>query len=87
VIRGNLQVLPVADSILYVQPLFLENPQAQIPELARVALVMGERTAFDRTLAGALSQMIGVAVPGLHRGRGGGRRPRPARRRPRRRSW
>jgi uncharacterized protein len=63
VIRGNLQVLPVADSILYVQPLFLENPQAQIPELARVALVMGERTAFDRTLAGALSQIIGVAVP------------------------
>lgn len=63
VVRGNLQVLPVADSILYVQPLFLENPQAQIPELARVALVMGERTAFDRTLAGALSQLIGVPVP------------------------
>lgn len=63
VVRGNLQVLPVADSILYVQPLFLENPQAQIPELARVALVMGERTAFDRTLAGALSQIIGVPVP------------------------
>ena len=63
VIRGNLQVLPVADSILYVQPLFLENPQAQIPELARVALVMGERTAFDRTLAGALGQIIGVEVP------------------------
>jgi uncharacterized protein len=63
VIRGNLQVLPVADSILYVQPLFLENPQAQIPELARVALVMGERTAFDRTLTGALSQLIGVPVP------------------------
>ncbi|MCC5947937.1 MAG: UPF0182 family protein [Nitriliruptoraceae bacterium] len=63
VVRGNLQVLPVADSILYVQPLFLENPQAQIPELARVALVMGERTAFDRTLSGALSQLIGAQVP------------------------
>ncbi len=63
VIRGNLQVLPVADSLLYVQPLFLQNPQARIPELARVALVMGERTAFDRTLAGALSQLIGVPVP------------------------
>ncbi|MEX2548637.1 MAG: UPF0182 family protein [Nitriliruptoraceae bacterium] len=63
VVRGNLQVLPVADSILYVQPLFLENPQAQIPELARVALVMGARTAFDETLAGALSQIIGVPVP------------------------
>jgi uncharacterized protein len=63
VIFGNLQVLPIADSILYVQPLFLQNPQAQIPELARVALVMGERTAFDRTLAGALSQLIGQEVP------------------------
>jgi uncharacterized protein len=63
VVFGNLQVLPVADSLLYVQPLFLENPQAQIPELARVAIVMGERTVFDRTLAGALSQLIGVEVP------------------------
>ena len=63
VIFGNLQVLPIADSILYVQPLFLQNPQAQIPELARVAVVMGERTAFDRTLAGALSQIIGTDVP------------------------
>jgi len=63
VVFGNLQVLPIADSILYVQPLFLENPQAQIPELARVAVVMGERTTFDRTLAGALSQLIGAAVP------------------------
>ncbi|MEX0869469.1 MAG: UPF0182 family protein, partial [Nitriliruptoraceae bacterium] len=63
VIRGNLQVLPIADSILYVEPLFLENPQAQIPELARVVLVMGERTAFDRTFAGALGQLLGIAVP------------------------
>lgn len=63
VVFGNLQVLPIADSILYVQPLFLENPQAQIPELARVAVVMGERTTFDRTLAGALSQLIGQQVP------------------------
>jgi uncharacterized protein len=63
VIRGNMQVLPIADSILYVQPLFLENPQARIPELARVAVVMGERTAFDRTLSGALGQLLGIRVP------------------------
>jgi uncharacterized membrane protein (UPF0182 family) len=63
VIRGNMQVLPIADSILYVQPLFLENPQARIPELARVAIVLGERTAFDRTLSGALSQLLNIRVP------------------------
>ena len=63
VIRGNMQVLPIADSILYVQPLFLENPQARIPELARVAVVMGERTAFDRTLSGALGQLLSIRIP------------------------
>ena len=63
VIRGNMQVLPIADSLLYIQPLFLQNPQARIPELARVAIVMGERTAFDRTLAGALGQLLGIQVP------------------------
>ena len=63
VIRGNLQVLPIADSILYVEPLFLENPEARIPELSRVALVMGERTAFDATFAGALGQLLGIEVP------------------------
>jgi uncharacterized membrane protein (UPF0182 family) len=46
-----------------VQPLFLENPQARIPELARVAVVMGERTAFDRTLTGALGQLLDIRVP------------------------
>jgi uncharacterized protein len=63
VIRGNMQVLPIADSLLYVQPLFLENPQARIPELARVALVMGERTAFAPTFAEALGELLGIAVP------------------------
>ncbi len=63
VIRGNLQVLPIENSILYVQPLFLENPQARIPELARVVLVMGGRTAFDRTLTGALAQLLDIEVP------------------------
>jgi len=73
VIRGNMQVLPIADSILYVQPLFLENPQARIPELARVAVVMGERTAFDRTLPGALAQLLNIRIPdSLEEGEGGG---------------
>ncbi len=63
VIRGNLQVLPIENSLLYVQPLFLENPQARIPELARVVLVLGGRTAFDRTLSGALAQLLNIDIP------------------------
>ncbi|MEX1177613.1 MAG: UPF0182 family protein [Nitriliruptor sp.] len=63
VIRGNLQVLPIADSILYVEPLFLQAGDAEIPELTRVALVLGGQTAFDRTFAGALGQLLGIEVP------------------------
>lgn len=63
VIRGNLQVLPIADSILYVEPLFLQADNALIPELRRVALVLGGRTAFDVTFAGALAQLLGIDVP------------------------
>src|SRR5690606_22719145 len=60
VIRGNLLVIPVENSILYVQPLFLESPQAQIPQLERVVLVMGDRTVMDSTLSAALARLIGV---------------------------
>jgi uncharacterized protein len=63
VIRGNLQVLPIADSLLYVEPLFLQADAARIPELAQVALVLGERTAFAPTFAGALGELLGIEVP------------------------
>jgi uncharacterized protein len=63
IIRGNLQVLPIADSILYVEPLFLQADNAAIPELRRVALVLGGTTAFDVTFAGALAQLLGIDVP------------------------
>lgn len=36
VIRGNLLVLPVGDSILYIEPLYLQSEQSGIPQLQRV---------------------------------------------------
>ncbi|HEX9767447.1 MAG TPA: UPF0182 family protein [Nitriliruptorales bacterium] len=64
VIRGNLLVLPIADSILYVEPFFLDSPQARIPELDRVVLVMGSRVAFEETLEEALESLLSGAPPG-----------------------
>lgn len=63
VIRGDLLVLPVEESIVYVEPLFIENAQAQIPELSRVAVVMGDRVTFERTLAEALAELVGAEAP------------------------
>ncbi len=68
VIRGNMLVIPIEESILYVQPLFIENEQAQIPQLERVVLVMGDRVVMERTLDQAMAALLGedtgdVAVP------------------------
>jgi uncharacterized membrane protein (UPF0182 family) len=36
VIMGNLLVVPIEDSLLYVQPLYLQSDQTQLPQLKRV---------------------------------------------------
>jgi uncharacterized protein len=63
VIRGNMLVIPIEESILYVQPLFLESPQARIPQLERVVLVMADRVVMERTLDQALARLVGAEVP------------------------
>jgi uncharacterized membrane protein (UPF0182 family) len=54
VIRGNLLVLPIGNSLLYVEPLYLRAEQGQIPELKRVILASGDQIVMRETLAEAL---------------------------------
>lgn len=63
VIRGDLMVIPIERSILYVEPLFIENPQARIPELAQVAVVMGDDVVMQPTLEEAIEVLVGLADP------------------------
>ena len=63
VIRGNLLVVPIEQSIVYVEPLFIENQQAQIPELSQVVLVMGDRVVMEPTLPDAVAKLIGATPP------------------------
>lgn len=59
VIRGNLLVLPMNNSILYVEPVFLQADQGQLPELTRVIVVHGERIVMEETLQQALDRLFG----------------------------
>lgn len=61
VIRGNLLVLPMGDSILYVEPIFLQSEQARFPEFVRIILVSQTRIAFAETLSQGLRQILGEA--------------------------
>ncbi|QGG48274.1 UPF0182 family membrane protein [Heliorestis convoluta] len=59
VIRGNLLVLPINESLLYVQPLFLQAEQGRLPALRRVIVVYGERVVMEETLDQALQKIFG----------------------------
>ena len=57
--RGNLFVIPIEDSILYVEPVYLEATNSSIPEVKRVIVVFGDDIAYEATLAEALNSMFG----------------------------
>ncbi|MGH6879018.1 MAG: UPF0182 family protein, partial [Rhizomicrobium sp.] len=58
VIRGNLLVVPIENSILYVTPLYLRAQSGQMPELKRVIAVYRDRVVMEKTLADALSALF-----------------------------
>jgi hypothetical protein len=51
----------MGDSILYVEPIFLQSEQASFPEFVRIILVSQTRTAFAETLEEGLRQILGEA--------------------------
>jgi uncharacterized membrane protein (UPF0182 family) len=59
VIRGNLLVIPIDDSLLYVEPIFLQAERAQFPELKRVVAASGSRLVMAPTLDEALERLLG----------------------------
>lgn len=57
--RGNLFVIPIEDSLIYVEPVYLESKDDSIPEVKRVIVVYGDQIAYEATLAEALNSMFG----------------------------
>ncbi len=58
VLRGQTLVLPIDNSFLYVEPIYIQASQASMPQLKKVALAMGNRLAYADTYEQALSQLI-----------------------------
>ena len=59
VTRGNLLVVPIADSLLYVEPVFLQAARGAIPELKRVIAVYGDTIVMERNLELSLDKLFG----------------------------
>ncbi|HUX33142.1 MAG TPA: UPF0182 family protein [Gemmatimonadaceae bacterium] len=63
VIRGELLVIPIQESLIYVQPLFLRASGGSIPELKRVIVASGDQVVMGTTLDQALEAMFGGGRP------------------------
>jgi uncharacterized membrane protein (UPF0182 family) len=65
VITGNLLAIPIDQSLIYVQPLYLAAAeQGALPELRRVVVAYGNQIAMEPTLEAALARIFGGRVRG-----------------------
>ena len=63
VIRGNLLMIPLGKSNLYVEPVFLQAEAGGLPELKRVIVAAGDQIAMEPTLAESIAAIFGTEVP------------------------
>jgi uncharacterized membrane protein (UPF0182 family) len=61
VIRGELLVIPIEESLLYVQPIYLRAEGGRIPELKRVVVAYQNRVVMEETLDEALGLLFAGA--------------------------
>jgi uncharacterized membrane protein (UPF0182 family) len=62
VIGGNLLVIPLDESVIYIQPLYLQatNSAGSLPELKRVIVASSDRVVMRPTLDQALQALVAV---------------------------
>lgn len=57
--RGNMFVVPIEDSLLYIEPVYLEATNSSIPEVKRIIVAYNDNIAYESTLADALNKLFG----------------------------
>jgi uncharacterized membrane protein (UPF0182 family) len=63
VLLGNMLVIPIQDSLLYVEPLYIRAENGQLPELQRVLASYSDRTVMGNNLDATLDALFKGASP------------------------
>ncbi|MEM9539265.1 MAG: UPF0182 family protein [Cyanobacteria bacterium P01_E01_bin.42] len=58
IIQGNLLIIPIEDSLLYIEPLYLEAEQNKVPTLARVIVIYENKIVMANTLDAAFIELF-----------------------------
>jgi uncharacterized protein len=61
VLRGQMLVLPVDNTFLYIEPLFLQSSQTRMPQMKRVVIAMGNTLIYRDTYEQALSDLTALS--------------------------
>ena len=59
VLRGQMLVLPIEHTFLYVEPIYIQASQAKMPQLKKIALAMGNNLVYADTYQQALAMLSG----------------------------
>lgn len=60
--RGRMIILPMAHSILYVQPIYMISTKTKIPELTRVIVSIGNEVVMEKTLWTAFKRLKDIFI-------------------------
>ena len=63
VIRGDMLVIPIEDSLLYIEPIYLRAEKGQLPELKRVIALYDRKSVMENDLNSALSALFDASSP------------------------
>ena len=58
VIKGNLIVVPIQDSLIYLQPIYLQSANSAFPAFQRIVVASTTDVVWDSTLSGALTKLL-----------------------------
>ena len=73
VVRGNLLVIPVGNSFVYLEPIYLQSTSSAFPQFTKIVVATSAKTVWANTLAEALQNAVGGTVTPP----GGGPTPTP----------
>jgi uncharacterized protein len=63
VLRGQILVLPVGNTFLYVDPIYIQAAEGSMPQLKKIVLAVGNRLIYADTYEQALEQLAGARTP------------------------
>jgi hypothetical protein len=62
VLRGNMLILPVDGSLLYIEPIYLQSSSSKMPQIKKIVAATKDKLVWGDNLDQALSSLLGTPV-------------------------